>query len=174
VQGIERRLDEAHELTLFRCAQEALSNVQRHGQATEVCLQVIYQPNGMRLIVQDNGVGFVIPSPSNGFPAQGHYGLVSIRERVRQLNGTVDIQSAPGRGTRLAIYIPSLEQHQPHDTVLDPVCSAPIKPRQAYSSLVYHGQRFYFCCPVCQGSFQSSPELYLQREFSGVGCLAGD
>jgi YHS domain-containing protein len=50
---------------------------------------------------------------------------------------------------------------QPAETVRDPVCGALIHPQQAYGSVVYNEQRYYFCCPVCQGAFQRNPEAYL-------------
>ena len=49
---------------------------------------------------------------------------------------------------------------QPDDVVRDPVCSALIQPEEAYASLDYQGQRYYFCCPVCQGAFQAEPGAY--------------
>lgn len=88
---------------------------------------------------------------------QGHYGLLGIYERVRSLNGTVQVFSTVGHGTRLQIEIPYETRNQP----ADPVCTAVIQPDQAYGSVEYQGEPYYFCCPVCQGAFQKEPELYL-------------
>lgn len=161
IRGTQRRLNEVSELTLFRCAQEGISNAQRHGRATEIFLQIIYQPECVRLIVSDNGTGFDVLAQINANASHGHYGLLGIQERVNRLNGTLDLQSTPEHGTTLHISLPTAEAIQPPNTVRDPICHALIEPHEAYYSLVYEGERFYFCCPVCQGAFQNAPDLYL-------------
>jgi signal transduction histidine kinase/YHS domain-containing protein len=161
VDGVERRLSEDQELTLFRSAQEILRNAHRHSRATQVTMTVGYGPQDVSLTVMDNGDGFLPPQNLDQFATHGHYGLVGIQERVHALKGTVKIESQPRHGTRVAITLPTSEAEQPTDEVRDPVCSAVIKPRQAYGSLTYNGQVYYFCCPVCQGAFQQNPSLYL-------------
>lgn len=87
---------------LFRIAQEALTNVVRHANATRasVCLEAC---DGMvRLTVADDGKGFH-PEES---AARGGFGLSGIRERVRTLGGSVSIQAEPERGTRLEVAVP--------------------------------------------------------------------
>lgn len=59
------------------------------------------------------------------------------------------------------VMLPLSALGQPSETVRDPVCGALIAPQQAYGSVEHQGQRYYFCCPVCQGAFQSKPETYL-------------
>lgn len=164
--GRKRRLDESLELVLFRSAQEALSNAKRHGKATEVQIQVAYQPDGMRLTVRDNGQGIESQQPISRetldkLAGEGHYGLLGIQERLTQLNGTLKLTSTPDAGTTLEVYIPFEATDQPANTVRDPVCSTFIQPEQAYGSVVYKGETYYFCCPVCRGAFQRDPEAYL-------------
>ncbi|MAS35436.1 MAG: hypothetical protein CL610_15605 [Anaerolineaceae bacterium] len=168
VEGTERRLDETHELALFRSAQEALINACRHGHATRVDIKVVYEPNGTRLIVRDNGEGFVPPKHVGALAADGHYGLLGIHERAQYLDGTVSVRSQKDSGTTITISLPEDNRHQPPDSVRDPVCSAIIEPHQAYASAIYQNQTYYFCCPVCQGAFQSDPETYLQLEESAT------
>lgn len=160
-EGAVRRLNEAKELVLFRSVQEALWNALRHGQAQRITVQITFQPEHTRLVIQDDGSGFEPPLALDDFAATGHYGLVGISERIQHLDGTLTILSQPHRGTRIEISIPLQDQVQPGDVVRDPVCSAVIQPQEAYSSLEYGGQRYYFCCPVCEGAFQASPEVYL-------------
>lgn len=162
-QGVARRLDEVRELTLFRCAQEGISNALRHGQTIEVFLTVIYQPDLVQLVVSDNGRGFDVLANINANATHGHYGLLGIQERIYQLRGTVDLQSTPEKGTTLNIIIPAPKSAQPANTVRDPVCHTLVEPHQAYHSLIYGGEQYYFCCPVCQGAFQNAPELYLSK-----------
>jgi signal transduction histidine kinase/YHS domain-containing protein len=162
VEGPERRLQEAQELALFRSAQEAVRNAQKHSQAQQVTINVCYQPTDVTLTIVDNGVGFPMPERLEALAEAGHYGMVGIAERAQSLDGDFKIKSAPKQGTQLHITIPVSSSNQPLETVRDPVCGAIIKPQQAYGSLVYEGERLYFCCPVCQGAFQRGPETYIE------------
>ncbi len=161
VVGKERRLDEERELTLFRVAQEAVRNAQRHSHAKNISITADYQLNEIRLMVIDDGIGFQVPDCVDCMAKQGHFGLVGIHERVEHLDGTVRISSRPERGTELSVTLPLSSASQPTETVRDPVCGALIAPQQAYGSVELQGQRYYFCCPVCQGAFQRTPETYL-------------
>lgn len=168
IKGQPRRLDELHELTLFRSAQEALNNARKHSQANHVDLSLNYQTNGVAMSIKDNGKGFSLPLYLTDLADSGHYGLMGIQERVNQLDGTLKINSENGKGTHLALYIPSEPAPQPENTVSDPVCSVHIHAQQAYASTVYNGTRYYFCCPICQGAFQKEPERYTNHH--GTSC----
>ena len=161
VKGVQRRLYESRELALFRATQEALKNVMKHSHADTVNITVEYFPNGITLCVEDNGVGFTPPSVLGSLALDHHYGLIGIQERISSLEGWMRVESKIHQGTTLTIYLPSEQVKQPNQQVLDPVCHAQIEPQEAYDSLFYEGERYYFCCPVCQGSFQKSPSLYL-------------
>ena len=161
VNGVTRRLDEVRELALFRAAQEALTNARRHSQASCVEITVSYHPEGIRLSVTDDGVGFSIPAYLSELAAQKHYGLMGMQERTQSLGGILTIRSKQGQGTTLEVFVPSEQTGQPAALVTDPVCKAQIEPQQAYSTRVYQGETYFFCCPVCQGAFQKNPELYL-------------
>jgi two-component system sensor histidine kinase UhpB len=161
--GEPRRLAEAQELTLFRVVQEALRNITRHSQATQIHVDVNYQPQGVSLQIQDDGCGFRLPPHLGDLALQHHYGLVGIQERVHSLDGRFRIESKIGQGTTLNVYLPTTAQNQPDDRVRDPVCSALIEPHQAYGSVIYQDETFYFCCPVCQGAFQKDPDVYLDQ-----------
>ncbi len=89
------------ETTLFRIAQEALQNVQRHSRAATVVLSLQQLDGQVVLRVVDDGVG--MPEQS---PGPGHYGLVGIRERAELVGGTVEMFSKPGEGTRLSVRLP--------------------------------------------------------------------
>lgn len=159
--GIERRLQAGQELSLFRVAQEAIHNAQRHGHATQISVEVDYQRQRIRLTTCDNGVGFRPPQHFDQLARSGHYGLLGMEERIQHLNGTIQIVSAPESGTTLVVELPLDNLDQPTETVKDPVCGAWIQPQQAYGSVRYEGEKYYFCCPVCQGAFQQNPETCL-------------
>lgn len=160
VQGVTRRLDEVVELALFRSVQEAVHNALKHSGTGCVHVEVTYAPAEVRLRVHDDGSGFVVPETLGTFAEQGHYGLIGVVERIESLKGQIQIVSAPDAGTSITIILPLNQTAQPGETVRDPVCHAEIYPNQAYDSLTYAGETYYFCCPVCQGTFQRDPEAY--------------
>ena len=93
-----------HDLTLclFRIVQEALQNAVRHGSARKVSMDLTGSPKGLTLAIVDDGVGFDVDAMS----AEG-LGLISMRERLEPLGGTLEIHSRPGTGTRLKVFVPS-------------------------------------------------------------------
>jgi len=109
--GKERRLPGAMEVAMFRLAQEALNNVQRHARATFVSLRVNFTDSEVQMTIQDNGVGFRMndPGPRGRNKLQSQFGLMGMRERVELLQGTLDIDSAPGQGTTINIRLPLRE-----------------------------------------------------------------
>jgi signal transduction histidine kinase/ligand-binding sensor domain-containing protein len=98
--GEPRRLDSRLEEELLRMAQESLTNALRHGKAKWVRVTVHYRRGEVGLRIEDDGRGF---DPAAG--AAG-YGLRSIRETLKRLRGHIDIDSGPGRGTRITIILP--------------------------------------------------------------------
>lgn len=84
---------------LYRLVQEALTNVARHAQASQVRIRLQHQGGRMRLLVRDNGCGAQLP-PRPGI------GLRSIQERVRCLGGELQVRSRPGAGWALSLSIP--------------------------------------------------------------------
>ncbi|MGD9713284.1 MAG: histidine kinase, partial [Thermomicrobiales bacterium] len=98
----EPELDLAEKEALYRIAQEALHNIVKHAQATEVAVRLISNEESTVLEIGDNGVGF---DTSERFP--GHMGLVSFGERARSIGATVGIQSKPGEGTLVRVSVRS-------------------------------------------------------------------
>jgi len=89
-------------LCLFRVAQEALNNVVRHAHARTATVTLRQADGGLLLSVRDDGVGFDPASPGPG----RSLGLASMRERVHLVDGTLDIESAPGQGTAIVVWVP--------------------------------------------------------------------
>jgi PAS domain S-box-containing protein len=89
-------------LCLFRVLQEALQNAVRHSGAQGFVVEVQGAQDGIRLIVSDSGIGFDWRHAING---RG-LGLISMRERLRLVNGELSIQSEPGRGTTVLARVP--------------------------------------------------------------------
>jgi signal transduction histidine kinase len=97
------RLPRGVELTLYRIFREALVNVQRHAQATAVEVILHGEGEGVRLEVSDNGGGFDI---QEAMKKKQVGGLLSMRRRAEAAGGTWGIESTPGRGTRLSVWLP--------------------------------------------------------------------
>ncbi len=163
VEGVQRRLAEAQELALFRAAQEVLHNIHRHSRAAKAEVVVSYRADSVSLAITDDGCGFLPPKQIGDLAQTNHYGLIGLQERIQNLGGTVEIDSAPEAGTKVKIMLPTRDSTQPNHLVRDPVCSTLLEPQQAYGSAEYAGETYYFCCPVCQGAFQNDPLLYLAK-----------
>jgi signal transduction histidine kinase len=105
ISAPRRRLPPEVETALFRVCQEALNNVARHAQAEKVLVQLEQQGETLRIEIEDDGRGFD-PAPSAASGGRPHFGLMGIRERVEILGGKLQVDSAPGQGTRLSIEVP--------------------------------------------------------------------
>lgn len=107
VLGEPRELPEAAELTLYRGAQEGLTNVRRHARAHRVEVTLDYRgPSAVRLAVADDGVGAEEGGEPGGPEAGGGFGLLGLRERVQALSGRIDVRSRPGEGFTLEVEVP--------------------------------------------------------------------
>jgi ligand-binding sensor domain-containing protein/signal transduction histidine kinase len=102
VKGTYRPLERRIEEELLRIGQEAVANAVRHAAATRIEVQLIYQATRVSLRVEDDGRGFD-PS-SNG--AEGHYGLKGMQERAGEIDATLALESAPGKGTLVRVEAP--------------------------------------------------------------------
>jgi signal transduction histidine kinase len=92
----------SQQIALVRVAQEALTNVREHSEATEVRLTARVTAQGVSLVIADNGRGFDVARA----PTRGRLGLAGMDERVRLLGGRLTIESRPGGPTRVEATIP--------------------------------------------------------------------
>jgi signal transduction histidine kinase len=95
---------------LARIAQEALVNVRKHSGAKQVTVQLLQEDGGWQLIVEDDGIGF----PFSGRISQSELEASGkapgiIRERVRLIQADLTIESKPGKGSRIEIFVPLAE-----------------------------------------------------------------
>ena len=107
-QGLDqRRLPSQIETTLYRIAQEALTNVFKHAQARNVSVVLEFHASQAALIIEDDGRGFPVETILKQTPgAQGHLGLVGMRERAILAGGTFNIESNLRSGTTVFVRIP--------------------------------------------------------------------
>jgi len=98
------RLGGATETALFRVAQEALTNVVKHAHASHVAISVTPGEGAVRLVVEDDGIGFD-PDGVAGPKGDSGWGLLSMTERVAAVGGSCTIESTPGSGTRIVAEV---------------------------------------------------------------------
>jgi signal transduction histidine kinase len=106
IRGTQRPAPPQVELTVFRVAQEALNNVRKHAQASQVNIALTYQPKGIGLSVCDDGCGFELSNRASNPGKEGHIGLVGMYERVTLSGGRFSIDSSPGQGTTVEVWVP--------------------------------------------------------------------
>jgi signal transduction histidine kinase len=105
-EPLSGRMSPEMETALFRVVQESLNNVGRHSDADSVLIQVGERNGQLEIEIEDDGRGFDPESVAQPAPGGRGLGLMGIRERVELLGGTVDIDSAPDDGTRIALRVP--------------------------------------------------------------------
>ncbi|MGW4483644.1 sensor histidine kinase [Amycolatopsis sp. NPDC004368] len=94
------------EVTLYRVAQEALANAEKHAHATRIAVSLTYAGDLVLLDVRDDGAGFDPVAPVRG-DGTG-FGLQAMRQRVRRVAGTFTLESAPGEGTAVNVQLPAI------------------------------------------------------------------
>jgi signal transduction histidine kinase len=99
--GESRPIDSLIGGNVVAICREAISNAQRYARATEISLKVVYDPGELRVRIEDNGDGFMVPEAS-----QSGFGLSGMQARGERIGGAVTITSAPGVGTTVAVRVP--------------------------------------------------------------------
>jgi signal transduction histidine kinase len=106
VLGDARRLDPETELTLFRIAQESLTNVLKYAQATRVELELAFVADGVGIAIRDDGIGFELAPGFTEERTRDRHGLHGMRERAEMVGGAFDITSSSGDGTTIRARLP--------------------------------------------------------------------
>ena len=109
---LDERLDPELETVLYRVSQEALTNVVKHADAHHVRLSLEEWGGDVTLEIVDDGVGFR-PEEAPTLVADGHLGLIAMRERVESVGGSWDLYSEPGVGTRVRSIFPREPSEEP-------------------------------------------------------------
>lgn len=102
----EQRLPEEVETVCFRVAQEAITNVLRHGRATRVVIEIHLRHDRLELTIHDNGVGFDLSEAMKNVTRGNSLGLLNMHERVELIGGQMQIVTSPGQGTQIHALIP--------------------------------------------------------------------
>lgn len=93
------------DVTLYRIAQEAITNILRHARATEIAVNLSHTATEIALDIIDDGQGFIPHFVSNSADKR-HLGLISMQERAAIIGGSLEIDSAPGHGTAIRVRVP--------------------------------------------------------------------
>lgn len=104
VNGTFRPLAQLVEDNLLRIGQEAMNNAVKHAQAQRIFVNLVFDARRVQLIVRDDGRGFDNQVAGNG--RAGHFGLIGMQERAKQIGGTLSIQSTDGSGTEVVADVP--------------------------------------------------------------------
>jgi signal transduction histidine kinase len=99
------RLTPATEIELLRIVQEALANIRKHADARSAWLRLETGTSGLVLTIADNGNGFDPRQPAS----DDHYGLLTMRERAAAIGAEFELDSGPGRGTRVTVTLAAQE-----------------------------------------------------------------
>jgi signal transduction histidine kinase len=94
------------EITLYRIITEALTNVARHAQATDISVELYIENRRLTLKVEDDGIGFDAAGWFSSPAERQSLGLVGMRERAELLGGQLEVNSKPGRGTKIWVQLP--------------------------------------------------------------------
>lgn len=103
----QMQLSKGIEDQIFRIVQEALSNILRHSKASRTEIKLYLDQDTVKLLIRDNGIGFDLKEKK-----QASYGIVSMQERVNEIGGSMQIITAPGKGTKLDIRVPIVNSEE--------------------------------------------------------------
>ena len=96
---------------IFYIIEEATNNARKHANATHVWVRLRPFETGIALLeIEDDGLGFDVAAVNKSYDKRGSLGMVNLRERAELVNGLLNIDSAPGKGTRIQVYIPLSEE----------------------------------------------------------------
>lgn len=105
-EGTPEGLPTDMEVAIYRILQEALNNVKKHAEATEVQVLVQFTNRQIILMVQDNGHGFDMPESITDFAGRGSFGVMGLQERAQLFGGKIEVESKRNEGTTIRLIIP--------------------------------------------------------------------
>ncbi len=95
---------------IFFIVEEAVNNARKHAQAAHIWVRMRMVEKGVALLeIQDDGIGFDVEAVTRSYDQRGSLGMINLRERTELVNGVLNIQSTPGKGTRIQVAIPLTE-----------------------------------------------------------------
>lgn len=103
---VEAELDAQQQGILFYIVEEAVNNARKHAEASLITISGGKQGRQLTVHIVDDGRGFKLLDLNTGYDRRGSLGMVNMRERAELLDGLLEIESAPGKGTRVTVHLP--------------------------------------------------------------------
>jgi signal transduction histidine kinase len=95
--------------------EEAVTNARKHAQARYIWVNLHQLKQGLALLeIQDDGIGFDVAAVNRSYDQRGSLGMVNLKDRTELVNGVLDVQSVPGKGTRSQVFIPLTKEAANH------------------------------------------------------------
>ncbi|OQX61859.1 MAG: hypothetical protein B5M51_06880, partial [Anaerolinea sp. 4484_236] len=96
---------------IFFLVEEALNNARKHAKAASVKVRLCSLEHSLMMLeIQDDGVGFDVKAVNQTYEKRGSLGMINLSERTELINGLLHIDSAPGKGTKVQVFIPLTEE----------------------------------------------------------------
>jgi signal transduction histidine kinase len=110
-ENILRDMEMGKQGVIFYIIEEATNNARKHANAPHIWVRLRSFETGIGLLeIEDDGLGFDVAAVNKSYDKRGSLGMVNLRERAELVNGLLNIDSAPGNGTRVQVYIPLTEE----------------------------------------------------------------
>ena len=110
-EGLLEQLELGKQGIIFYIVEEAVNNARKHAKAAHIGVRLRPIEEGLALLeILDDGAGFDVEAVNRTYDSRGSLGMVNLRERTELVNGLLNIQSAPGKGTRVQVFIPLTEE----------------------------------------------------------------
>jgi signal transduction histidine kinase len=109
-EDVIRGMEMGKQTVIFFIAEEAVNNARKHAQAKHIAVTLRSLPEEIALLeILDDGVGFDVEQINRAYDKRGSLGMINLRDRAELINGLLNVQSHPGKGTRVQVYIPLSE-----------------------------------------------------------------
>ena len=109
-ENYQDRLDSETQGVVFAILEEAINNARKHAQASIIQVRLRVERDLFVAQVTDDGCGFDVQAVESNYSSRGSLGMINLRERAELVGGTLNIESSPGRGTRITLLVPLQEE----------------------------------------------------------------
>jgi len=110
-ESLLKTMEMGKQSVIFYLVEEAVNNARKHARAEHIWVNLRPFEKEMAVLeIRDDGVGFDVAAINSAYDQRGSLGMVNLRERTELINGVLDLKSAPGKGTRVQVYIPLTEE----------------------------------------------------------------
>ena len=110
-EQVAEQLDMSKQGVIFYIIEEAVTNARKHASAANIWVRLRLLEQGVAVLeIEDDGVGFDVAAVNRTYEKRSSLGMVNLRERAELVSGLLNLQSAPGKGTKVLVYIPLTEE----------------------------------------------------------------